>query len=139
MTRYVDPVRVGHLARLPGADKQDLGTELVGRFAETLVTLLPRLRALAVEGDADTIMVDSHSLRGSAGLLGAVAMADTAQAIEENARAGDLSEMLNLVERLESDWRATQPELRAACVSAASEAAAVRSARATPPTQRPAD
>jgi HPt (histidine-containing phosphotransfer) domain-containing protein len=139
MTARVDPVLVGHLARLPGADGQDLGTELVGRFAETLVTLLPRLRALAAAGDAATLALDSHSLRGSAALLGAVTMAQLAMSIENDARAGELARASSLVDALEAEWSLTHPELRDACVAAAAAATALRTGRITPLPARPAD
>jgi HPt (histidine-containing phosphotransfer) domain-containing protein len=126
MTVRVDPIRVGHLARLPGADGQDLGTELLAQFAESLVTLLPSLRALAAAGDASTLALDSHSLRGSAALLGAVTMAQLAKSIENDARAGELTRAASLVDALEAEWVLTHPELRTACIAAA---AASRSGR----------
>ena len=124
MTQRVDPVLVGHLARLPGDEGQDLATELVSRFAESLVTLLPQLRALAAEGDAATLALNSHSLRGSAALLGAVTMTQLAKSIENDARAGELGRASSLVDALEAEWVLTHPELRAACVAAASAARA---------------
>jgi len=124
MTVRVDPVLVGHLARLPGAEGQDLGTELVGRFAELLVTLLPRLRALVAAGDAATVALDAHSLRGSAAMLGAVSIAQLAKTIESDARAGKLEDARALVDALESEWLLAQPELQAACVAAATAARA---------------
>jgi HPt (histidine-containing phosphotransfer) domain-containing protein len=139
MTVRVDPVLVGHLARLPGAEGQDLGTELVARFAESLVTLLPRLRQLAATGDTATLALDSHSLRGSAALLGAVTMAQLAKSIENDARAEDLTRVAGLVDALEAEWVLTQPELRTACIAAASAATAMRTGRITPLPARPAD
>jgi HPt (histidine-containing phosphotransfer) domain-containing protein len=139
MTARVDPVLIGHLARLPGAEGQDLGTELVGRFAETLVTLLPRLRTLAATGDASTLALDSHSLRGSAALLGALTLAQLAKSIENDARAGELARAASLVDALEAEWVLTQPELRSACIAAAAAATAMRTGRITPLPARPAD
>jgi len=139
MTRRVDPVLVGHLARLPGAEGQDLGTELVGRFAESLVTLLPRLRALAAQGDATALALDSHSLRGSAALLGALTLADLAKAIETDARAGELARASGLVDAFEAEWALTHPELRTACIAAAATSAAMRTGRITPRPSPPAD
>lgn len=139
MTRRVDPVLVGHLARLPGAEGKDLGTELVGRFAETLVTLLPRLRGLAAAGDAATLALDSHSMRGSAALLGAVTMAELAKSIETDARAGEFSRVAGLIDALEAEWVLTYPELQTACIAAATAATAMRTGRITPLPSRPAD
>jgi HPt (histidine-containing phosphotransfer) domain-containing protein len=115
MTVRVDPVFVGQLARFPGAEGQDLGTELVARFTESLVTLLPRLRSLVAAGDAAALVLDSHSLRGSAAMLGAVSIAELAKTIESNARAGELEGAGALLDALESEWLLAQPQLEAAC------------------------
>lgn len=136
MTKRVDPILVGHLARLPGDRGEDLGTELVGRFADTLVTAFPRLRALAAAGDAATMALESHSLRGSAALLGAVTMAALAKSIETDALAGELARASVTVDAMEAEWTVTEPELRAACVEAAAKAIALRMARPTPPPSR---
>jgi len=111
MTRRVNPALIGQLARLPGADGQDLGAELVGRFAESLVTLFPRLRELAAAGNAATLARDAHSLRGSAAMLGAVTIAELAQALESTAQSGSLERTEALITALEAEWPLTQPEL----------------------------
>lgn len=139
MTKRVDPTLIAQLARLPGDRGENLGTELVGRFAENLVTAFPRLRSLAASGDASTLALESHSLRGSAALLGAVTMAELARAIEADAHAGELARVSVTVDALEAEWNATEPELRAACVEAAAKALALRAARPTPPPTRLAD
>ena len=145
MTQRVDPVLFGYLPRRPGAEGKDLGTELLGRFTETLITLLPRLRALAAAGDAATLALDSHSLRGSASLLGAIAMADLAKTLETHARGCELERAPELIDALAAEWTVTFPEHQAACVAAATAAAAaaaaaaMRTRRFTPASSRPAD
>ena len=116
----VDPSYIATLARLPGADGQDLASELVSRFAGALPAKFERLRALVDADDSTTLAREAHSMRGTALLLGATAFASLTDRLETDARAADLTSAVAHLDALAEEWNATYPALLAACAAARS-------------------
>lgn len=63
--------------------------------------------------DAKALSRTAHSLRGSCAVIGARRMAKLAAQLEELARAGGLEGVAELLERIESEYRATRAALEA--------------------------
>jgi DNA-binding response OmpR family regulator/HPt (histidine-containing phosphotransfer) domain-containing protein len=68
-------------------------------------------RALAGQ-DAETVAREAHRLRGNTGSLGAQRMSNLCGLIEERARAGDLTRVPGLLERLERELATYQDAVR---------------------------
>jgi HPt (histidine-containing phosphotransfer) domain-containing protein len=76
---FVDPDRLRTLR----ADYGDLATELLALFETTAAATLAELRAALDGGDRDEVRRLAHRLKGSARNVGATAMADLADALEQ--------------------------------------------------------
>ncbi len=69
----------------------DLVTELVDLFLSDVPPRLKKMHDAAATGDAATVYAQAHTLKGSAGNLGAKAMAALCQSIEHPAKTGTLA------------------------------------------------
>ncbi len=87
----LDLATLESLRSLSEPGQPDLVTELVDLF---LADVPPRLKKIvegAAAGDAPTVYMQAHTLKGSAGNLGAKAMAAICQLIEHPAKTGTLA------------------------------------------------
>jgi HPt (histidine-containing phosphotransfer) domain-containing protein len=64
---------------------------------------LRTLRDAATTGDTEELRFSAHTIKGSAGSLGATEMADLCRRIEDSARAGNFAEATTLVDELERE------------------------------------
>lgn len=71
-----------------GNDK-DLYLEVLTDFADSIEERADQIERAVEEGDFNVYIMGVHSLKSSARYLGAVAVADLAQALEANAKRGD--------------------------------------------------
>ena len=65
---------------------------ILDAFWQSNVELLEQLEAAIASGDADAAAKVAHALKGSAGNLGANAVAETSRQVEYAAKANDLEE-----------------------------------------------
>jgi HPt (histidine-containing phosphotransfer) domain-containing protein len=84
-----EPIRLdmGRLASLREIDPQ-LPREMFGAFTADLSLSLPRLVLHTTQGDWEQVRALAHRLKGAAASLGAVALQDNLEEIEETAAAG---------------------------------------------------
>jgi HPt (histidine-containing phosphotransfer) domain-containing protein len=87
------------LARVDG--DRDLLVELAGILRSEAPRMLAGIRAGLQTGDARSVEVAAHTLRGSVGSFGAVAAVQAASLLELAARSGDLSGAPGLYDSLE--------------------------------------
>jgi signal transduction histidine kinase/DNA-binding response OmpR family regulator len=107
------PVDFAQLAQLVGGDQAKV-RKFLGMFVEMTPPGLRDLAALVKAADGDGIVKASHKLKGSAAMIGARPMADLAGAIEQRARAGDLTGIPDLTEQLEGAFHSVCAAVQAA-------------------------
>jgi signal transduction histidine kinase/CheY-like chemotaxis protein len=74
--------------------------EVIRLFMDDTPALLGRLTSAGAAGDLETLTKEAHSLRGSCGTVGAVAMSQVCNALERAARAGDIARSTEYVAQL---------------------------------------
>jgi HPt (histidine-containing phosphotransfer) domain-containing protein len=93
------------------------GDELVSKMVELFLQVTPErveaIRSGVQEEDLKRVERGAHSLRSSAGNLGAERVQELAGRIEELASLGNREGLAPLVEKLETHFRATVQELEA--------------------------
>ena len=77
--------------------------ELIDRFLEDAPRRLGVLQEAAGRGDVDGVVRAAHGLRGSAGVLGATAVAEICTTLEERGRDGSVEGAGDLLAALESE------------------------------------
>ena len=116
----LDPEVLAGLRKLGGAG---LFRELCEVFLGDAEARLEALKEAAEVGDAETVERTAHTLKGSAGNMGARKMAETCTRLQDAASAGDLSGVPVLLEQLRKDYGRVRPALEAeAAEEEASEA-----------------
>jgi PAS domain S-box-containing protein len=86
----VDPVIIANLRELQEPDEPDFVTELIDVLFEELPQKLSAIEAAVAEGDALRVNRLAHSLKSSAGNLGAMPLSKLFQAIERKGADADL-------------------------------------------------
>ena len=87
----LDLATLESLRDLSESGQPDLVTELVDLFIADVPPRLKKIEAGAASGDAAAVYAQAHTIKGSAGNLGAKAMAALCLAIERPAKAGRLT------------------------------------------------
>ncbi|HEX7180383.1 MAG TPA: response regulator [Thermoanaerobaculia bacterium] len=103
--------RLAALRRLGGETGASLLAEATGSFLAESRRLLATFRSALRRGDAETFVVAAHTLAGTSGVLGAVALARQAQEIETLARQGDLDGCAVRLPALEQAFREVEAKL----------------------------
>jgi signal transduction histidine kinase/CheY-like chemotaxis protein/HPt (histidine-containing phosphotransfer) domain-containing protein len=96
----VDPRRLADLREFMGEDGPATVASLVATYLEDAGRLVADAVAAIHAGDADGAMRSAHTLRGSSGAVGAVAVADVAGAVETMAKEGRLDAVGDLPDQL---------------------------------------
>ena len=104
----LDQSLVNELREVMGEDF----TTLVDSFERDGLHRLEGIREALSNGDHENLRALSHSFKGSSSNVGAMAVADTCQAIEGLARDGNLTEAGELVSGLEERFRDALEALR---------------------------
>jgi two-component system OmpR family response regulator len=108
----IDAGALEKLAGLTGESGRDLMGELIDLFEATTPDTLRRLRAVVRTGDGALGARLGHSLKGSAGTLGATGIAGVAADIEELCRTGRTGDLMPHIERIDGTFGATLERLR---------------------------
>jgi two-component system, sensor histidine kinase and response regulator len=93
--------------------RQDMGgpealAELLQTYLEESEVLLANARSTLAQGDAAGLRLAAHALKGSSATVGARAMAQACEALEECGRSGDLAPAAPLLDEVERAWRAAK-------------------------------
>jgi len=84
-------------------DDREFYKELLEIFLEDTASRLVDLRASLTAGDCKKVASDAHGIKGAAANLSAIFVRDIALAIEQQGREEDLSNMEELIGRLEGE------------------------------------
>jgi PAS domain S-box-containing protein len=110
----VDPEALERIRALGRAAGRDLLRQMVETFSSR--PHLEELREAIAAGDRKALELRAHSLKGSAGTLGAQRLADLCSELEHSAGGGD-SELDALEDALGEEYRRVLSELQAAVAS----------------------
>ena len=89
----IDPRALQQIVALDQQTGGGLLEEMVGMFYEGTARRLDLLAGALASGDVPAAERECHSIRGSAGALGATDLMDVAGVLERHARAGSLAEV----------------------------------------------
>jgi two-component system sensor histidine kinase/response regulator len=109
---------IEHLDRATLDNVRELGgpemiSELAEMFVEDTCKALQALEAASADGDADSVMRISHTLKGSSSNMGAMRMAEICAELERTGASEDLTHARELLERLEAEFECVRPALTA--------------------------
>lgn len=93
-------------------DDDELARDVVADFLDTAPPLLARLAQAVADGDAIHTRLEAHSLKGSAQILGAEALAGVSLDLEEVAKRGEVLQTPGLLTRIEGEFRRVHPRLK---------------------------
>ncbi len=99
------PHPIDHNLLLDHCGNPQLARSLLSDFAEDLPKYFEQIVLHVREGDARAVSEEAHSLKGSAGILAAEALREIAAELEATGKAGDLAEIVLLVDRLGDEIR----------------------------------
>jgi HPt (histidine-containing phosphotransfer) domain-containing protein len=107
----LDAARVASWRSLYDGDDAEALTAVLDRFLATLGRHVESVRAASGGDDAEVLRRAAHGLRGSAGMVGAPALADAAAAVEDAAATGAFDRAT--LATIGGLWERTAPALRA--------------------------
>ena len=110
MTPLIDPAQLETLRRLAPDDEGEFFTRVIDIFAQQLQTMPAEIRRARERADGETVARMAHTLKGSAGNLGASPLVELCLRIEESARNAD-SDLEGLIDRLDGLADLTHREL----------------------------
>ena len=114
----LDPEVVATLRELAAEGEPGLFGELAGLFLAELEPRIEGIRSGVLAGDAGEVSRWAHSLKGSAGNLGAGRLSAVCGRIEQEARGGGTTESATLLPAMEAEARRVRVALEEACHSA---------------------
>ena len=94
--------KAGLLDRLMG--DEELANEIFGEFLEDVPRKFTALKEALDKGDAPSVQLQAHTLKGASANIGAVALQEVANQIEVAGEAGDLSKAGSLVPQLDKQF-----------------------------------
>jgi HPt (histidine-containing phosphotransfer) domain-containing protein len=103
------------LRGLAAQDGPDLLRELADLFIGELAPRIEGIRSNVLAADPGAVSQWAHSLKGSAGNLGATRLAALCEQIEHEARQGSTTESVALLPALETEARRVRSALEQAC------------------------
>jgi two-component system, sensor histidine kinase and response regulator len=99
-----DPDAIAILNSLQQPGKTNPAIELIDIFLRDSPTAIRQMETAAARYDADTLESTAHTLRGSAGSLGATLLARLCAVIEDKAHSRALQEATHLISQLKAEF-----------------------------------
>jgi HPt (histidine-containing phosphotransfer) domain-containing protein len=114
MTRpgALDPEVLDRLRQLSAPGEPDVLAEVLSLFTADVPGRLARLRDALQAADAPAIQRLAHSVKGSAGNIGARALFDISRQLDDAGKAGDLQGAAALVALLEAEYQRVATEIQ---------------------------
>ena len=100
----LDPAVIDSLRKLTPPGEPDVLSEVLRMFLQEGPPRMERLRNALAAGHIQEVHRAAHSLKGSAGNIGAQAMFAVCKALDDLGRTGDLAGAAALVEALETEF-----------------------------------
>ena len=108
----LDPAVIESLRQLTPPGEPDVLKEVLQLFLEDVPGRIDRLRSAWRSGDAAAVQRAAHSLKGSAGNIGADDLLAVCRQLDEHGKAGDLSGLSPLVASLDSEYARVEAEIQ---------------------------
>ena len=100
------------LYELVGEDDPDIINELICSYLESSAVLTADLQAAIAEQNPDQLNQAAHSLKSSSACLGATALAELCKQLEQQGRAGEMSDAEANVQRALSEYALVKQALK---------------------------
>ena len=107
----LDPAVMETLRQLTAPGEPDVLTEVLQLFLSEVPPRMDRLRNACAAGNIEGVYRAAHSLKGSAGNIGAQRLLDVCRQLDELGRAGDLTEAAPLVAALGLEYERVAAEI----------------------------
>jgi len=104
--------RLAALRELPAGDGPDMGTQVIAEFLRQGENDLATMRRALQQRDGATLADTAHGLSGSAALLGARDLAESASELATLARGGDLAACTAWLPRVEREYQDAARRMR---------------------------
>ena len=108
----LDPVVIDSLRRLTPPGEPDVLSEVLRLFLDEVPRRIERVRAAWTAGDLTEVHRLAHSLKGSAGNIGARAMFEVCKQLDEQAKAADRQGTGHLVAALAAEFGKVEEEIQ---------------------------
>ncbi len=108
----LDPAVLESLRQLTPPGEPDVLAEVLQLFVADVPARIERLRAAWQAGDAVAVQRAAHSLKGSAGNIGATQLLAVCGRLDEQGRSGDLSALAPLVASLDAEYGRVESEIQ---------------------------
>jgi HPt (histidine-containing phosphotransfer) domain-containing protein len=100
----LDPAVIESLRQLTPPGEPDVLTEVLQLFIDDVPARIGRLRQAWQAGNAGEVQRAAHSLKGSAGNIGATGLLAVCRALDERGKSGDLTQMDALLASLDTEY-----------------------------------
>jgi HPt (histidine-containing phosphotransfer) domain-containing protein len=108
----IDPVVAENLRQLTLPGEPDVLTQVLHLFLQEAPKRIQRLEEAWQSGDHAEVHRAAHSLKGSAGNIGAGPMFAVCRDLDEQAQAGDLTNAADLVAALAREYARVEAEIQ---------------------------
>lgn len=108
----LDPAVIENLRQLTPPGEPDVLAEVLQLFLREVPRRIARLRVAWAAGDRAELYRAAHSLKGSAGNIGAQSLFEVCRQLDDQARAGDLTEAQPLVDALDAEFARVEVAIR---------------------------
>ncbi|MDO8677425.1 MAG: Hpt domain-containing protein [Acidobacteriota bacterium] len=100
----LDAAMIDNLRQLTPPGEPDVLAEVLELFLQDVPRRIEKLRAAWAAGDAAELHKTAHSLKGSAGNIGAQTLFGVCRQLDDKGRAGDLTDAKPLVDALVTEY-----------------------------------
>lgn len=108
----LDPQVIENLRQLTADGEPDVLAEVLQLFLQDVPRRIAKLRAACAAGDAVEVYKAAHSLKGSAGNIGAQTLFALCRQLDDKGRAGDLTDAAQLVDTLDREFARVEVAIR---------------------------
>ena len=108
----LDPSVIDALRSLTPPGEPDVLAEVLQMFLTEVPPRIERLRNAWTAGNIEEVHRAAHSIKGSAGNIGAHAMHAVCKQLDEQGRAGNLDGAGHLIDQLGSEFARVETEIR---------------------------
>ena len=111
MKPALDPAVIASLRELTPPGEPDVLKEVLQLFLEDVPGRIERLRTAWQGGNAVEVQRSAHSLKGSAGNIGASDLLAVCRLLDDHGKSGDLSNLPGLVASLDAEYARVEAEI----------------------------
>ena len=111
MSDVLDPAVIESLRQLTPPGEPDVLDEVLKMFLQEVPPRIEQLRTFLASGNIQEVQRAAHSLKGSAGNIGAHRLHEVCQQVDDKSRSGDLSGLAALVDTLAEEFGKVEVEI----------------------------